>query len=90
MENKEKNCKLHIMPQTITDQDISALFNGILLVVKKKIELEKKAEILSINLSRDRLLKELKEKQAECIRLKNEILYLKSQLNQKDISKWDT
>lgn len=72
------------MPPTITDQDISALFNGILLVVKKKIELEKRAEILSINMTNDKLLKELKEKQAECNRLKNEILYLKSQLEEKD------
>lgn len=85
MKDKEKECKVHVMPPAITDQDISALFNGILLVVKKKIELEKKAEILSINMTNDRLIKELKEKQAECIRLKNEILYLKSQLKERDI-----
>lgn len=84
MEKDKKECKVHVMPPTITDQDISALFNGILLVVKKKIELEKRAEILSINMTNDKLLKELKEKQAECNRLKNEILYLKSQLEEKD------
>ncbi len=80
--NTNNECKLHTMPPTITDNDISALFNGILLVIKKKIELEKRAEILSINMTNDRLIKQLKEKQAECVRLKNEIIYLKSQLEQ--------
>lgn len=86
MKNKEIDCKVHVMPPSISDQDISALFNGILLVVKKKIELDKKAEILSINLTNERLVKELKEKQAECIRLKNEIIYLKSLLNSDSVS----
>ena len=78
--DNEKNCKVHVMPPTITDQDINALFNGILLVVRKKIELETRAEILASNMTNDKLMRKLKEKEAECNRLKNEILYLKSQL----------
>ena len=72
--------KIHVMPPAITDEDITALFNGILKVVKKKIELEKNAEIININLNQQKLMKELKEKSAEIVRLKNEIIYLKSKL----------
>ena len=78
--NNESNLKIHVMPPQISDDDITALFNGIINVVKKKIELETKAEIININANYSNLLKELKAKQAECNRLKNEILYLKSQL----------
>ena len=70
------------MPPAITDEDISALFNGIMKVVKHKIELDKKAEIINLNLTQEKLIKELKEKTAECNRLKNEILYLKSKIKQ--------
>ena len=76
----DKNYKIHVMPPSITDEDISALFNGIVNVVKKKFELEKNAETINLNLNLERLLKELKEKNAEIIRLKNEIIHLKSQL----------
>lgn len=79
--NENNNFKIHVMPPSITDEDISALFNGIVNVVKKKFELEKNAETINLNLNLERLLKELKEKNAEIIRLKNEILYLKSQIN---------
>ena len=79
---KDKKCNLYIMPPAITDEDISALFNGIMKVVKHKIELDKKAEILNLNLTQEKLLRELKEKTAECNRLKNEIIYLKSQIKQ--------
>jgi len=75
------NCNLHVMPPQITDQDISALFNGVINVVKKKIELENKAQILNANLTLEKAIKALKEKEAECIRLKNEILNLKAKLN---------
>jgi len=78
--NKNENVKIHVMPPTITDDDITALFNGILNVVKKKIELEKNAEIINMNVNHAKLIKELKEKNAEINRLKNEIIYLKSQL----------
>lgn len=82
-ETEEKStAKIYVMPPQITDADITALFNGIVNVVKKKCELETKAEIININASYEKLLKELKEKQAECNRLKNEILYLKSKLEQ--------
>lgn len=86
-ENKTENpnYKIHVMPPAITDADITALFNGIINVVKKKIELEKNAEIINLNIDHNRLLRELKEKQAEINRLKNEIIHLKSQLNNKDI-----
>ena len=79
-QESENKLKIHVMPPSITDDDITALFNGILNVVKKKIELETKAEIININVNYEKLLKELKEKQAECNRLKNEIIYLKSQI----------
>lgn len=78
-ENKE-NCQIHIMPSQITDSDLTALFNGILNVVKKKFELDTKSEILCMNQNMQTLASSLKEKEAECIRLKNEIIYLKSQL----------
>lgn len=80
------SCNLHVMPPQITDEDISALFKGVINVVKKKIELDNKAEIINMNLSIEKLLKTLKEKEAECIRLKNEIIYLKSKPNDFTIS----
>ena len=78
--NNNNNYKIHVMPPSITDDDITALFNGIVTVVKKKNELEKSAERINLNLNMDKLMKELKEKQAEIARLKNEIIFLKSQL----------
>lgn len=80
IDNQTPNYKIHVMPPAITDEDITALFNGIINVVKKKIELEKNAEIININLNHERLLNELKEKRAEISRLKNEIIYLKSKI----------
>jgi len=80
--NKKEQVKIHVMPPTITDDDITALFNGIISVVKKKIELEKNAEIINMNLNHKMLIKELKEKQAEIIRLKNEIIFLKSKIKE--------
>lgn len=77
------NYKIHVMPPSITDEDITALFNGIVNVVKKKYELEKNAETINLNFDLERLTKELKAKQAEIARLKNEIIYLKSQLSNK-------
>ena len=59
-ENKIET-KIHVMPPSITDEDISALFNGILNVVKKKIELENKAEIININANYTKLLKDYKD-----------------------------
>jgi len=79
---EQSNYKIHVMPPSITDEDISALFNGIVNVVKRKYELEKNAETINLNINLDRLMKELKEKKAEIIRLKNEIIYLKSQIKQ--------
>ena len=75
-----QNYKIHVMPPSISDEDITALFNGIVNVVKKKIELEKNAEIINMNISFSKLARELKEKKAEIVRLKNEIIFLKSQL----------
>lgn len=79
-ENKisQSKCNLIVMPQTITDDDISALFNGLIKIVRKKFELETRFEIINMNISNQKLLKELKEKQAECNRLKNELLYYKT------------
>ena len=72
--------KIHVMPTPISDEDISALFNGIVNVVKKKYELEKNAETINLNLNLEKLVKDLHEKQAEINRLKNEILFLRSKL----------
>lgn len=80
MEKKIEECNIHVMPPQISDEDITALFNGILNVVKKKIELDTKAEIINSNLAKEHLIKKLKEKENEVNRLKNEIIYLKSQL----------
>lgn len=79
---ENQNYKIHVMPPSITDDDISALFNGIVNVVKKKFELEKNAETINLNLNLKQTLKELKEKNAEIIRLKNEIIYLKSKIQE--------
>ena len=86
-ENNKKtkiNCKLHVMPPQISDEDINALFSGLVSIVRRKIELESRAEIININLNCDKLTRALKAKQAECVRLKNEILNLKSQLENKN------
>ena len=81
--NKKNNpVKIHVMPPQISDSDINALFNGIVNVVKKKIELEKNAEIINLNINFEKVLKELKEKKAEISRLKNEIIFLKSQIKE--------
>ena len=83
MKEKEKqNCQIHVMPPAITDADINALFNGILNVVKKKIELETKAEFLNMNSNIEKLVAELKQKTAECNRMKNEIIFLKNELDE--------
>lgn len=81
--NKNVNsAKIHVMPPQISDEDITALFNGIVKVVKKKIELEKNAEIINLNINFEKAIKELNEKKSEIIRLKNEIIYLKSQIKE--------
>lgn len=77
---KEPNCQIHMMPPTISDEDISALFNGIVGIMKRKIELDAKAEIINLNCNTEKILKQLKEKEAECNRLKNEIIHLKALL----------
>ena len=80
MENKENNkqCNIHVLPSTISDEDISALLGGIVSIIKKKYELEKQNAVLNMTENIAILKKQLKEKIAECNRLKNEILYLKS------------
>lgn len=79
-EEKPKDFTLHVMPSQISDDDIQALFGGLLKIVQKKYELDTRAEIINLNLNQDKLLNALKEKQAECNRLKNEIIYLKASL----------
>ncbi len=81
----EQSFTMHVMPPSITDEDISALFNGILNVVKKKFELEKNAETINLNVNINSLMRELKEKQAEIVRLKNEIIFLKQELKKSKI-----
>ena len=79
---ENSDCKVHVMPPMISDDDISALLNGIVGVMRRKIELENQAEIINMSINMNKVLKELKEKTAECNRLKNEILFLKSKLNE--------
>lgn len=85
--NNKSDCNVHVMPPQISDEDINALFSGLVGIMRKKIELETKAEIINTSSNLERVLKELKSKQAECIRLKNEIIFLKSQLKEMENSK---
>ncbi len=78
--NPKQPCSVHVMPPPISDEDINALFAGIVSIMKRKIELETKAQIINTQSNCEKLLAELKAKQAECNRLKNEILHLKSSL----------
>jgi len=78
------SCKVHVMPSQISDNDISALFNGLLNVVKKKFELDFEAQFINYNINIDNLKRELKNKINECNRLKNEIINLKSQLEKQN------
>lgn len=77
-------CKIHVMPPAISDADINALFSGLVSIVRRKIELEARAEIINININNDKLTRALKAKQAECVRLKNELLQLKSKQDSMD------
>ncbi len=81
-DNKTPNppCNMLVMPPPISDEDINALFSGIINIVRRKIELETKADIINARSNFEKVLKELKSKQAECARLKNEIIYLKNEL----------
>ncbi|MBR1988494.1 MAG: hypothetical protein IKA36_05610 [Clostridia bacterium] len=80
IESKNNECTIHVIPQTISDSDINALFLGLVDVVKKKIELDYKSQFLNLSSDYVRIEKLLKEKTAECNRLKNEIVFLKSKL----------
>ena len=83
MNNKDKklgSCNVHVMPTTISDNDITALFNGLLNVVKKKFELDSQAQVINYNINIEKLQNELKNKINECNRLKNEIIFLKSKM----------
>ncbi len=81
-ETSKQDCKIHVMPPLISDEDISSLLNGVVNIMRKKFELENQNKIIALGVDISNLKKELKEKTAECIRLKNEILYLKTQFNQ--------
>lgn len=73
-------CQIHVMPPQISDEDIFALLSGIIGVVKRKVELETQAELINMNINTEKLKKQLKEKTAECVRLKNQIISLKARL----------
>ena len=59
----------------------SASFSFSFFNTFSSVMLEKKAEILNSNITLEKVLKKLKEKEAECSRLKNEIIFLKGKLN---------
>lgn len=80
-----ENCNVHVMPPQISDDDINALFSGIINIMRRKIELETKAEIINATSNFEKVLAELKAKQAECNRLKNEIIHLKTLLSDNNI-----
>lgn len=80
-----ENCNVHVMPPQISDDDINALFAGIINIMRRKIELETKAEIINATSNFEKVLAELKAKQAECNRLKNEIIHLKTLLSDNNI-----
>lgn len=82
---EEQKCSVHVMPPPISDEDINALFAGIVNIMRRKIELETKAEIINTTSNFEKILAELKVKQAECNRLKNEVLRLKAKLAQNGI-----
>lgn len=79
--NKNK-CNVIAMPPRITDEDIFALFGGIVKIVKQKLELDTNYELLNLNNINKKLQQQLKSKQAEIVRLKNEIIHLKTQLTE--------
>ncbi len=83
--SQTENCNVHVMPPQITDDDINALFAGIINIMRRKIELETKAEIINTTSNFEKVLAELKAKTAECNRLKNEIIHLKSLLTKNNI-----
>ena len=85
IDKKIGNCNLHVMPSLISDNDISALFNGLLNVVKKKFELDNQSQFIHVNYTIEKLKTELKNKINECNRLKNEIIFLKSKISQKEL-----
>lgn len=86
-QNKPKTqCSVHVMPPPISDEDINALFAGIVSIMKRKIELETKAQVINTQSYCEKILAELKAKQAECNRLKNEILRLKNLLETNKIN----
>ncbi len=80
--DKNQKCTIHVLPQTISDNDINSLFLGLVDIVKKKIELDYKSQFITLGSNYSKIEKRLKEKTAECNRLKNELLFLKSQTNQ--------
>ncbi len=77
---KEGNLTIKVFPSGISEEDLTALFLGLVRVVKKKFELDSRAQLINLNLNNENLQNQLKAKQAECNRLKNEIIYLKSKL----------
>lgn len=83
--SQSENCNVHVMPPQISDDDINALFAGIINIMRRKIELETKAEIINTTSNFEKVLAELKTKTAECNRLKNEIIHLKSLLAENNI-----
>lgn len=83
--HEKNNCTIHVLPPSISEADINALFLGLVDVVKKKIELDYKSQLVNISEDYLRVKNELKQKSAECNRLKNEILNLKSIIERKQL-----
>ena len=69
MENNK--CNIHTISQTITDQDLSSLFNGLMDVVKKKYELDFNAKIINLNKKIEILSKLIKQKDQEILSLRS-------------------
>ncbi len=75
---KQTKCRVSVMPPKIDDNDIVALFNGLLQIVKRKSELDVNAQIINLNNTIIKLKEELKASKKECVKLKNELLFLKA------------
>ena len=67
---EKDNCKIHTINPTITDQDLSALFEGLIDVVKKKYELDYASKIINLNKKIEILTKLIREKDIEILNLK--------------------
>lgn len=71
MENNK--CNIHTINPIITDKDLSALFDGLMDVVKKKYELDYSAKIMNLDKKIEILTSLIKERDQEILSLKEKL-----------------